>query len=205
MVLAGAQIPAECGTVSRTQQITRKRTHKRLDLQGQKSILAITPPGRPFLLITRKEIARSAKSREQERVNELRWKTGANPSKSRRGPRRDGPGLPPRSLLRARSLNWAMRPCRSRVINALFLPARAFRAGGLEKWFSVKLFGKCFFLKSLLHLTEFKVNCNAGNGKRVSLAESPGVWLRKLFGRRRGQGQAGHVRPHVSFLSVVPL
>src|SRR6266851_1795127 len=53
VVPAGAQIPAECGTGSGTQQITRKRIHKRLDLQGQKSVLAITPPGRPFLLITR--------------------------------------------------------------------------------------------------------------------------------------------------------
>ena len=160
MVHAGAQIPAECGTGSRTQQITRKRIHKRLDLQGQKSILAITPPGRPFLLITRKEIARSAKSREQERVNELRRKTGANPSNP--GVELGTTGLVFRRgvCFGARSLNWATRPCRSRVINALFLPARVFRAGGLAKWFSVKQYGKCFFLKPLLHLTEFKINCN---------------------------------------------
>src|SRR6266849_3522837 len=61
-------------------EICRKRTHKTLDLQGQKSILAMAPPGRPFSLITRKEIARNAKSRKQERVNELRRKAGANPS-----------------------------------------------------------------------------------------------------------------------------
>src|SRR5690349_6101313 len=61
VVLAGAQIPAECGTGSRTQQISRKRPYKTLGLQGQKSGLAMTPPGRPFLLITRKEIVRSAK------------------------------------------------------------------------------------------------------------------------------------------------
>ena len=50
------------------------------------------------------------------------------------------------------------------MINALFLPARVFRAGGLAKWFSVKQYGKCFFLKSLLHLTEVEINCNGGKG-----------------------------------------
>ena len=57
-----------------------KTSIQKIGLQRQKSILAMAPPGRPFLLITRKEITRSAKSREQELVNELRWKTGANPS-----------------------------------------------------------------------------------------------------------------------------
>ena len=79
VALAGAQIPAECGNGSRTQQITRKRLYKTLDLWRHKSLMAMTTPGRPFCVITRKEIARSAKSRQQERVNELRRKTGANP------------------------------------------------------------------------------------------------------------------------------
>ena len=61
MVLAGAQIPAECETGSRTQQITRKRTYKTLDLQRHKSHMAMTTPRRPFCVITRKEIARSVK------------------------------------------------------------------------------------------------------------------------------------------------
>jgi len=38
-----------------------KRPHKTRDLQGQKSVLAMTPPRRLFFLITRKEIARSAR------------------------------------------------------------------------------------------------------------------------------------------------
>ena len=128
VVLAGAQIPAECGVGSRTQQITRKRLYKTLDLQGQKPILAITPPGRPFLLITRKEIARNAKSREQERVNELRRRAGANPGNARVATRNDGPGLPPRSLIGADA------PIQAQRINALPLPAlnlRGERAGGV--------------------------------------------------------------------------
>jgi len=61
VVLAGAQIPAECGTGSRTPQITRKHLHKTLDLQRHKSHMAMTTPRRPFCQITRKEIARNAK------------------------------------------------------------------------------------------------------------------------------------------------
>jgi hypothetical protein len=78
VVLDGAQIPAGCGTESRTQQITRKRLHKTLALDSQESILAMTPLRRPFLLITRKEIVRSAKLREQGNLNELRRSAGAN-------------------------------------------------------------------------------------------------------------------------------
>ena len=92
-----------------------------------------------------------------------------------------------------------MRPCRLRALTRSLFPrvffARGEGGGSGAKRFSVKQYGKCFFVKSLLHLSEFKVNCNAGNGKRESLAEKPGGWLRKLFGRRRGQGQAGRVRP----------
>src|SRR5258706_10506212 len=61
MALAGAQIRAECGVGSRTQQITRKRPYKTLDLLRHKSHMAMTTPRRPFCVITRKEIARSAK------------------------------------------------------------------------------------------------------------------------------------------------
>jgi hypothetical protein len=52
---------AECGAGSRTQQISRKRLYKTLDLQRHKSQMAMTTPRRPFYVITRKEIARSAK------------------------------------------------------------------------------------------------------------------------------------------------
>jgi hypothetical protein len=61
VVLAGAQIRAECGVGSRTQQITRKRSYKTMDLQRHKSHMAMTTPRRAFCVITRKEIARSAK------------------------------------------------------------------------------------------------------------------------------------------------
>lgn len=61
MVLAGALIPAGCGTESRTQQITRKRSYKTMDLQWHKSHVAMTTPRRAFCAITRKEIACSAK------------------------------------------------------------------------------------------------------------------------------------------------
>jgi hypothetical protein len=172
VVLAGAQMRAECVPGSRTQQITRKPLYKRLDLQGQKSILATTPPGRPFLLITRKEIIRSAKSREQERVNELRRKTGANPGNARVATRNDGPGLPPRSLIGTDA------PMQAQRINALPLPARVFRAGrGRGEWgqvVSVKQCGKRFCLKSLLHLTEFTINCNKSQNSGAVISQSSG-------------------------------
>src|SRR6266404_5547961 len=80
---------------------------------------------------------------------------------SRRGPRNDGPGLPPRSLIGADA------PMQAQRINALPLPARflAWGEGGGSgaRWFSVKQCGKWFFLKSLLHLTEFTINCNRRN------------------------------------------
>lgn len=58
--LAGARILAGCERRSRTQQISRKRSYKTLDLRGHKSLMAITPPGRPFFAITRKEGTRRA-------------------------------------------------------------------------------------------------------------------------------------------------
>jgi hypothetical protein len=61
-VLAGVPIRAECGVGSRTQQITRKHTYKTLDLRRHKSVTAMTTPKRAFCTITRKEIARSAKT-----------------------------------------------------------------------------------------------------------------------------------------------
>jgi hypothetical protein len=68
MALAGAQIRAECGVGSRTQQITRKRPYKTLDLWRRKSLMAMTTPRRPFCVITRKEIARSAKTLAAPRI-----------------------------------------------------------------------------------------------------------------------------------------
>ncbi len=68
VVLAGAQIRAECGVGSRTPQITRKRWYKTLDLRRHKSLMAITPPRRPFYVITRKEIACSVKLPATPRV-----------------------------------------------------------------------------------------------------------------------------------------
>src|SRR6266851_1367881 len=61
-VLAGALIRAECGVASRTQQITRKHPYKTLDLWRHKSPMAMTTPRQHFCTITRKEIARSAKT-----------------------------------------------------------------------------------------------------------------------------------------------
>jgi hypothetical protein len=61
VALTGAQIRAECGVGSRTQQITRKRLYTTLDLQRHKSLMAMTTPRRPFYVITRKEIACSAR------------------------------------------------------------------------------------------------------------------------------------------------
>ena len=61
-VLGGVPIRAECGVGSRTQQITRKRPYKTLDLLRHKSVTAMTIPKRAFCTITRKEIARSAKA-----------------------------------------------------------------------------------------------------------------------------------------------
>jgi hypothetical protein len=77
---------------------------------------------------------------------------------SRRGPRDDGPGPPPRSLIGAGA------PIQAQSRNALPLPARFFAwgegGGSGAKWFSVEQYGKCFFLKALLHLTEFTINCD---------------------------------------------
>src|SRR5260370_40344819 len=53
--LAGARMPAECERRSGTQQISRKRSYKTLDLRGHKSLMAITPQERPFFVITRKD------------------------------------------------------------------------------------------------------------------------------------------------------
>ena len=61
-VLGGVPIRAECGVGSRTQQITRKHPYKTLDLRRHKSMMAMTIPKRAFCTITRKEIARSAKT-----------------------------------------------------------------------------------------------------------------------------------------------
>jgi hypothetical protein len=46
--LAGARTRVECASGSRTQQLTRKRPYKTMDLQRHKSSLAMTPLGRPF-------------------------------------------------------------------------------------------------------------------------------------------------------------
>ena len=67
-VLGGALIRAECGVGSRTQQITRKHPYKTLDLGRHKSVTAMTTPKRPFCTITRKEIARSAKTLRTPRI-----------------------------------------------------------------------------------------------------------------------------------------
>ena len=58
--LAGARMPAACERRSRTRQISRKRSYKTLDLRGHKSLMAITPPERPFFSITRKKVTCSA-------------------------------------------------------------------------------------------------------------------------------------------------
>lgn len=58
--LAGVRMPAVCERRSGTHQISRKRSYKTLDLRGHKSIMAITPPERPFFVITRKKVTCSA-------------------------------------------------------------------------------------------------------------------------------------------------
>ena len=68
VVLAGAQIRAECGVGSGTQQITRKHPYKTLDLRRHKSPMAMTTPRRPFGTITRNKIARSAKTLGTPRI-----------------------------------------------------------------------------------------------------------------------------------------
>jgi hypothetical protein len=54
-------MPAGCGRRPGTQQISRKRTYKTLDLRGHKTLMAITPPAGPFFAITRKEVTRNVK------------------------------------------------------------------------------------------------------------------------------------------------
>jgi len=93
------------------------------------------------------------------RFLELRREIGANPGNA---------GVQPgaTSLVFRRGVCfWADAPLqaqsdkRAPSLRAGF--SRGERAGGSgAKWFSVQQYGKCFFLKSLLHLTEFTINCN---------------------------------------------
>jgi hypothetical protein len=137
--LAGARIPAECARRSRTQQISRKRSYKTLDLRGHKSLMAITPPERPFFAITRKEGTRSA---NLPAIPFSYWHLNAEEF-----PKSFGGRLAQIRAIRARTPTrraWSsteefafvvrqLRPCRLRAVNALPLPARSLRgerAGG---------------------------------------------------------------------------
>jgi hypothetical protein len=115
---------------------------------------------------------------------ELRWKTGANPGNA---------GVQPgaTSLVFHRGVGSGhgvgfgdAAPLQAQSIDAPPLPARVFRAGrggSGAKRVSVRQYGKCFFLKSLLHLTEFKINCNSADRKSGKvLAERAEFWVLEI-------------------------
>jgi hypothetical protein len=100
-------------------------------------------------------------------------------------------------------------PLQAQSIDAPPLPARVFRAGrggSGAKRVSVRQYGKCFFLKSLLHLTEFKINCNSADRKSgKDLAERAEFWVRRFLRHRSGKGETGGVRLQVPMLRIVPM
>ena len=144
VVLAGAQIRAECALGSRTQQITRKRLYKTLDLRRHKSLMAMTTSRRAFCVITRKQIARSAKTLGTPRI-----RSHAN---ARRLSKSFGGRLAQcraiqawnstrRAWSSAEEFGWSKdsglsnAPLQAQSLNALPLPARVFRAGrGRGEW-----------------------------------------------------------------------
>jgi hypothetical protein len=151
LVLAGAQIRVECGVGSRTQQITRKRSYKTLDLRRHKSLMAITPPRRRFCAITRREIACSAKP---QGTPPICWCANAREFSKSFGGRlaqvraTEASDLERRAWSSAEELNRGKEsdlggaPLQAQSINALPLPAHGFRAGrGRGEWGQV-VFGK---------------------------------------------------------------
>jgi hypothetical protein len=166
-VLGGVPIRAECEVGSRTQQITRKHQYKTLDLRRHKSPMAMTTPGRPFCTITRKETARSAKTLGTPRSC---WDANSTRlSKSFGGrlaqiPSNPGAELGRRAWSSAEEFDGGRcahsGPEDKRAPSPRAVLAWGEGGGSGARWFSVKQFGKCFFLKSLLHLTVFKINRN---------------------------------------------
>jgi hypothetical protein len=69
--------------------------------------------------------------------------------------RSDGAGLPPRFFGKPLAA-----PEHKPAVSLRVFFARGEGGGSGARWFSVKRYGKCFFLRSLLHLTEFTINCN---------------------------------------------
>jgi hypothetical protein len=159
VVLAGAQMRAECGIGSRTQQISRKHPYKTLDLQRHKSVTAMTTPKRAFCTITRKEIARSVKALGALRVC---WHANARRFSKSFGGRlaqiqaTEASDLGRRAWSSAEEFAFELaRPCRLGAINALPLLARIFARGeGGGRGVSSPQ------ASELLHLTVFKINCN---------------------------------------------
>ena len=138
--LAGARIRAGCERRSRTRQISRKRSYKTLDLRGHKSIMAITPPERPFFVKPEKKspVARTCQQhrfragfstqKNFQRASVEDWRKFGQ---TRRGTRRDEPGLPSRNS-HSRFEVRLERPCRLRAVNAFPLPARFSRGERAE-------------------------------------------------------------------------
>jgi hypothetical protein len=158
---------AECGVRSRTQQITRKHPYKTLDLWRHKSVMAITTPKRAFCVITRKEIARSAKALGTPGVC---WHANA-----RRFSKSFGGRLAQIRAIRARNSErraWSSAeefdgsgcahagPEDKRAPSSRAVFARGERAGGegldgLRKSLAEKFFRKAFLLQRGL-----QINCN---------------------------------------------
>jgi hypothetical protein len=137
--LAGARTRVECGRRSGTQQISRKRSYKTWDLRGHKSLMAITPPERPFFVITRKKVTCSANLP----VTPVPcWLFDAEKFSKSFGGRlaqiRTVQAWTPTRRAWSSTEEFAfvvrqLRPCRLRAVNALPLPARSLRgerAGG---------------------------------------------------------------------------
>jgi hypothetical protein len=164
VVLAGAQIPAECGAKSRTQQITRKRPHKRLDLKSHKSHMAMTPPRELFYAVTRKKIACSAKFVFCGMAGECAAvKSAGNAGMRPATHTTDAYPRPVFSSMGQDCMSFGAA-CSRRGINPRQSPPRGFCAVGAspeggESGFRKSLAEK-FFAKGFLPFTEVKINCN---------------------------------------------
>ena len=167
-VLAGALIRAECGVASRTQQITRKHPYKTLDLWRHKSPMAMTTPRQHFCTITRKEIARSAKTVGTPRIC---WAANSKRlSKSFGGrlaqiPSNPGAELGRRAWSSAEEFDGGgcahAGPEDKRAPSSRAVFARGERAGGeglngLRKSLAEKFFRKAFLLQRGLQINRNK-------------------------------------------------
>jgi hypothetical protein len=162
VVRAGAQMRAECAPGSRTQQISRKRRYKTLDLQRRKSHMAMTTPRRPFCVITRKEIARSAKSLGTPRIC---WHANARGFSKSFGGRLvqiraiQAWNSTRRAWSSVEEFDWSREsqlseaPLQAQSDKCALSPRAYFSRAGFCAVVSVRQYGNCLSLKSLLHLT----------------------------------------------------